>query len=81
MFCSDFLKTYESSTVYQKFTYGEYRSSKQYHIQNSYFQVVFWFVTPCIVVIGYLHFRGPCCLHFQGKVAGTGENGIDIGPD
>jgi hypothetical protein len=31
------------------------------------FQVeVFWFVTPCSVVVGYQRFRGPCCLHLQG---------------
>jgi hypothetical protein len=26
-------------------------------------------VTPCIVVVGYKRFRGPCCLHLQGEVA------------
>jgi len=26
---------------------------------------VFWFVTPCSVVVGYI-----CCLHLQGEVAG-----------
>jgi hypothetical protein len=31
------------------------------------FQVeVFWIVTPCIVVVGYRRFRGPCCLHLLG---------------
>jgi len=31
------------------------------------FQVeVFWVVTPCIVVVGYQSFGGPCCLHLQG---------------
>jgi hypothetical protein len=24
---------------------------------------VFWVVSPCSVVVGYQHFRGPCCLH------------------
>jgi len=24
---------------------------------------VFWVVMPCSVVLGYKHFRGPCCLH------------------
>jgi hypothetical protein len=24
---------------------------------------------PCIIVIGYQHFRGPCCLHHQGKAS------------
>jgi hypothetical protein len=24
-------------------------------------------VTPCVVVIGYQRFRGPCCLHRQGE--------------
>jgi len=23
---------------------------------------VFWVVTPCRDVVGYQHFRGPCCL-------------------
>jgi hypothetical protein len=35
----------------------------------------------CSVVVGYQHFRGPCCLHLQSEVAGMGENGIDTGPD
>jgi hypothetical protein len=26
---------------------------------------VFWVVTTCGVVVGYQHFRGPCCLHLQ----------------
>jgi hypothetical protein len=26
-------------------------------------QVGFWVVTPCSVVVGYQHFRGPCCLN------------------
>jgi len=25
-------------------------------------------MTLCIVVAGYQHFRGPCCLHLQGEV-------------
>jgi hypothetical protein len=30
------------------------------------FQVeVFWVVTPCRAVVGYLCFRGPCCLCLQ----------------
>jgi hypothetical protein len=37
-------------------------------------------VTLCSVVIGYQRFRGPCCLHLRGEVAGMGKNGIDIGP-
>jgi hypothetical protein len=24
---------------------------------------VFWVVMSCGVVVGYQHFRGPCCLH------------------
>jgi hypothetical protein len=32
------------------------------------FQVeVFWVVTSCSVVVGYQRFRGPCCLHLQGR--------------
>jgi hypothetical protein len=42
---------------------------------------VFWDVTPYNVVVGYQHFRSPCCLHLQGEVAGMGENSIDIYPD
>jgi hypothetical protein len=38
-------------------------------------------VTPCSVVVRYQRFRGPCCRHLQGEVAGMGENGIDFGPD
>jgi hypothetical protein len=29
---------------------------------------IFWFVTPCNIVIGCQRFRGPYCLHFQGEV-------------
>jgi hypothetical protein len=33
------------------------------------FQVeVFWFVTPCSVVVGYQSFRGPRCPHFHNTV-------------
>jgi len=32
-------------------------------------------------VVGYQHFRGPCCLHLQGEVARIGKKGIGIGPD
>jgi len=24
---------------------------------------VFWIMTPCNIMAGYLHLRGPCCLH------------------
>jgi hypothetical protein len=27
---------------------------------------VFWFVTPCSIVVGYQRFRGPWCLHLLG---------------
>jgi len=27
---------------------------------------IFWAVTLYSVVVGYQHFRRPCCLHFQG---------------
>jgi hypothetical protein len=26
---------------------------------------VFWAVMPCIVVVGYQRFRGPCCLQLH----------------
>jgi hypothetical protein len=26
---------------------------------------VFWVMTPCSDVVGYQHFRGPCCLHLN----------------
>jgi hypothetical protein len=32
---------------------------------------VFWVVTPCSAVVGYRRFRGPCCLHLHGEVAGV----------
>jgi hypothetical protein len=33
------------------------------------FQIeVLWIVTPCIFVVGYQRFGGPCCLHLQGKI-------------
>jgi hypothetical protein len=32
--------------------------------------VVFWVLTPCSVVVGYQHSRGPCCLHLQGEAGG-----------
>jgi hypothetical protein len=33
------------------------------------FQIeVFWFVTPCSVVVGYQRFRGPYCHHLQDEV-------------
>jgi hypothetical protein len=35
--------------------------------------VVFWAVTLHSVAVGYQHFRGPCCLHFQGEVNGDGK--------
>jgi hypothetical protein len=28
---------------------------------------VFWFMTPCSVVVRYEYLRGPCCLHLQGE--------------
>jgi hypothetical protein len=33
----------------------------------------FWVVTLCSVVVGYQCFRGPCCLHLQGEVTGSGK--------
>jgi hypothetical protein len=35
------------------------------------FQVVFWIVMPCGVVVGYLSFGGPHCLHVQGEGSTT----------
>jgi hypothetical protein len=49
--------------------------SQLFHVE------VFWVVTPCCYVVGCQRFRGSCCLHLQGEVAGMGENGIDKGPD
>jgi hypothetical protein len=28
---------------------------------------VFWFVTPCSIVVGYQSFGGPCCFHLEGE--------------
>jgi len=36
-------------------------------------------MTSCSDVVGYQHFRRPWCLHFQGKVNGTGNGGIEAG--
>jgi hypothetical protein len=35
-------------------------------------------VMPCSVAIGYQCFGGPCCLHLQGEVNGTGKGGMDM---
>jgi hypothetical protein len=32
---------------------------------------VFWVVAPCSLVEGYQRFRGPCCLHHQGRLHGA----------
>jgi len=40
---------------------------------------VFWVMTVCSVVVGYLCFGRPYYLHLQGEVNGTGENGTYIG--
>jgi len=40
---------------------------------------VFWVAMPCSISIGKHCFRGPCSLHLQGGVNGTGKKGIDIG--
>jgi len=29
---------------------------------------VFWVVMSCSIVVGYKHFKGPCCHHLQGEV-------------
>jgi hypothetical protein len=34
---------------------------------------IFWVVMPCSVVVGYQHFRGPCCLHLHNEVTGNSE--------
>jgi len=28
---------------------------------------VFWVLTSCSAVLGYLRFRGPCCVHLQDE--------------
>jgi len=38
-------------------------------------------VTLCTAVVGYQHFRSPCCLDLRVETAGVGESGIDMGPD
>jgi len=43
--------------------------------------VIFRVMTPCSVVVGYQHFRGPCCLHLLREVTTIGKNGINIVPD
>jgi hypothetical protein len=40
------------------------------HIDQSIQVKVFWVVMPCSVVVGYQHFRGPCCLDLQGDEDG-----------
>jgi hypothetical protein len=35
----------------------------------------FCIVKPCSVMVGYQHFRGPCCLYVQVEVTGNGKNG------
>jgi len=32
---------------------------------------IFWFVTPCSVVVKYQRFRGPYCPHLHGEVNGA----------
>jgi hypothetical protein len=34
---------------------------------------VFWVMTPCTLARGYRHFGGPCWLHLQGEVRGSGH--------
>jgi hypothetical protein len=36
-------------------------------------------VVPCNVVVGYESFRGPCCHHLQGEVAGSQNHFITDG--
>jgi len=31
--------------------------------------LAFWVVMPHSDVVGYQHFRGPCCLHLQGEMS------------
>jgi len=38
----------------------------QANVVNNLQVEVFWVVTPCSVVVGYQHFRGPYCLHLLG---------------
>jgi hypothetical protein len=32
-----------------------------------YKMAVFWVVAPCSLIEVYQRFRGPCCLHYQGR--------------
>jgi hypothetical protein len=46
--------------------------TSSYHFLSPRFKhalaTLFWVVTPCSDVVGYLRFGGPCCLHLQGEV-------------
>jgi hypothetical protein len=38
-----------------------------------------WVLMPYSVVVVHQHFGGPCCLHLQGEMNGTGKKDINIG--
>jgi hypothetical protein len=38
--------------------------------------VVFWVVTPCIVLAGYQSFRDPCCIHLHPWTSETLVHGV-----
>jgi len=42
---------------------------------------VFWVLMLCSIMVGYLHFIGPCCLHLWDEISNMGENSMDRGLD
>jgi len=43
------------------------------------FQVIFWVVMPCSVVVGYQCSRGPCCCHLQDETDGGSMDLWNVG--
>jgi hypothetical protein len=39
---------------------------------------IFWDVVPCSLVEVYRHFRGACCLHYQGDIVSTCETFVNF---
>jgi len=56
-------------------------SSSCHEVRQQIQVKIFWIMMPCSFVVEYQHFRDPCCLHLQDKVAGMCENGTDTGLD